>query len=51
MKIDVGDFYENLSRKYRFVEHHTKYRKFYRKTKVRFIVAGDILKLAVKASL
>jgi hypothetical protein len=51
MKFDIADFYENLARNYRFVEHWTKYRTFYRKTNVRVIIAGDIRKLAVKASL
>jgi hypothetical protein len=38
VKFDIGDFYENLPIEFKF----NRYRAFYRKTKVGFIVAGDI---------
>jgi hypothetical protein len=48
MKFDIGEFYEHLSRKYRFVEYRPT---FYMKNKVRFIVAVDISELAGMAAL
>jgi hypothetical protein len=47
----ILETFMKICRENRFVERRTKCRTFYRKTKVRFIVAADIRKLAVKASL
>lgn len=42
MKIDIGDFFENLLRNSRFGYNRAKYRALRVKTLVPFIVAGDI---------